>query len=118
MMNCPRCAEILRPAVPYSWLCPRCEGCWVDKGSLYHITRLTRSQLAQTPLQPTLVADPKNMRVEDRPMLCPECRRSLTRQIYCGDSGVEVDRCADHGMWFDDGELALVVDYLQGEQDW
>lgn len=114
-MNCPRCSETLRPGLPHTLICPRCEGCWVGKGSLYVLARLTRAQLAQTALQPTLVADPKPFRIPDRPLQCPQCQQPMKRQIYCGDSGVEVDRCAEHGIWFDDGELAQVIDYVQGE---
>lgn len=115
IMQCPRCSEALRPGIAHVQLCPRCDGCWVDKGSLFQLTRLTREQLSQTPIEPTLVADPKPLRMADQILNCPQCRLPMKRQIYCGDSGIEVDRCPDHGMWLDDGELSQLLDYVQGD---
>jgi Zn-finger nucleic acid-binding protein len=44
---------------------------------------------------------------------CPVCSSTLDRFVFCLDSGVTIDRCAEHGMWLDDGELARVLNYLK-----
>jgi Zn-finger nucleic acid-binding protein len=40
----------------------------------------------------------------------------MRRYIYCADSGISLDRCAPHGIWLDDGELAQMIDYMQLSQ--
>jgi hypothetical protein len=37
-------------------------------------------------------------------LACPDCRAALRRMVIPG-STVEVDRCDDHGTWFDRAEL-------------
>ena len=44
--------------------------------------------------------------MEPRP--CPECRPQLE---WRERAGVDVDVCADHGTWFDLGELQLIADF-------
>lgn len=87
----------------------------MDKGSLYHLTQMSRRALESSPLSPSLVADHEEVALEPG-LRCPECGQDMARQIYCSDSGIVVDRCREHGMWFDDGELAQVVDYVQGDE--
>jgi Zn-finger nucleic acid-binding protein len=101
----------MHPGLPNTQLCPQCEGCWVAKGNLVPITTMAYEDLVKSPLQPTLVAD-KEVALE-APLNCPECGQPMGRKIYCSDSGVLVDRCAQHGTWFDDGELGQSVDYVQ-----
>ena len=39
---------------------------------------------------------------------CPVC--ALAMSVEASD-GVTIDRCADHGIWFDGGELAAVLEH-------
>jgi Zn-finger nucleic acid-binding protein len=111
-MNCPRCSLPMQPGLPHTFLCSQCEGCWVDKGSMQHLTQMSREVLESSPLAPSLVADAPGVALEPR-LDCPECHNPMARRVYCGDSGVVIDRCREHGMWFDDGELAQAVEHVQ-----
>jgi len=44
---------------------------------------------------------------------CPYCKQSMNRQNFGRRSGVIVDRCRDHGLWFDAGELDAVLRWIK-----
>lgn len=44
---------------------------------------------------------------------CPVCRKLMNRSNYGGGSGVIVDACGPHGVFFDRGELTRIVDFLE-----
>ncbi len=44
---------------------------------------------------------------------CPECCTLMHRRNYGRKSGVIVDTCRDHGVWFDHGELAQILRWLR-----
>ena len=44
---------------------------------------------------------------------CPTCATLMHRRNYGRKSGVIVDTCRDHGVWFDDGELAQILRWLR-----
>ncbi len=45
---------------------------------------------------------------------CPVCSTMMSRFNYGKVSGVLVDRCPAHGVWFDQGELTAVLSFLKG----
>jgi Zn-finger nucleic acid-binding protein len=44
---------------------------------------------------------------------CPDCDAVMNRQNYGKRSGVVVDVCRDHGIWFDDRELTRVLEFVR-----
>jgi Zn-finger nucleic acid-binding protein len=44
---------------------------------------------------------------------CPKCQNQMARRRYQRVSGVVVDECLGHGVWFDAGELMNVVAFLE-----
>jgi Zn-finger nucleic acid-binding protein len=44
---------------------------------------------------------------------CPECRELMLRKNFGGASGVIVDVCQKHGVWFDRGELPRVLSFVE-----
>jgi Zn-finger nucleic acid-binding protein len=44
---------------------------------------------------------------------CPVCRKLMNRSNYGGGSGVIVDACGPHGVFFDRGELTKIVDFIE-----
>jgi Zn-finger nucleic acid-binding protein len=45
---------------------------------------------------------------------CVVCAQLMNRVNYAGCSGVIVDVCAEHGLWFDRNELQRIVGFIQG----
>lgn len=44
---------------------------------------------------------------------CPACQKTMNRQAFGRISGVVVDVCKSHGIWFDAGELAEVLSFIE-----
>jgi Zn-finger nucleic acid-binding protein len=44
---------------------------------------------------------------------CPVCGTTMNRKNFGGKSGIVVDVCPRHGVWFDPGELPRVLDFVQ-----
>jgi Zn-finger nucleic acid-binding protein len=87
-MRCPRCDLDLdgRPAK-----CDQCRGCWV---AAVDVTKTVKSSAPNwTDAGPSKIA-------------CPECYATM-RSIMM--NGVELDRCAQHGVWFDIDELTEML---------
>lgn len=42
---------------------------------------------------------------------CPVCAKRMNKAIYAAVSGVLVDRCLDHGVWLDSGELQQLFEW-------
>jgi Zn-finger nucleic acid-binding protein len=43
---------------------------------------------------------------------CIECRQLMSRRLYAPGSGVIIDICRDHGIWFDAAELHQVLRWI------
>jgi Zn-finger nucleic acid-binding protein len=91
---CPRCEEALEEIFAGCLSCPRCAGTWVSQVVL--------DAAFGDPMWPGGAA-----MWWRRSLNCPECASggSKTMMDAVEAHGVIVDRCAGHGMWFDDGEL-------------
>ena len=44
---------------------------------------------------------------------CPVCAKVMNRQAYGRVSGIVLDVCKAHGLWFDAGELAEVIRFVE-----
>ena len=42
---------------------------------------------------------------------CPVCGDMMTRKNFRESSGIVIDICSAHGIWFDQGELAMVFEF-------
>ncbi len=85
--------------------CPECGGLWLDAGELdlllgqHHLT------------EGFLRAGGKTAIKKEKPRRCPICRIKMEKHATGGAVPVTYDRCGrDHGLWFDKGELALVLE--------
>lgn len=112
--------------------CEVCAGMWVDTGTFQVLA--ARARLGQ--LDPAVAAAPparagaatavnERRPASDRPggagrlyRPCAVCGALMNRQNYGRKSGVILDICRAHGIWFDDGELAQVLAWIRdgGEQ--
>lgn len=43
---------------------------------------------------------------------CPDCRQLMNRKNFGNISGVLVDLCKPHGIWFDAGELGRIIRFV------
>ena len=89
--------------------CMRCTGLFVEHAVLEHITRRTEEHagLRLRPLSPPPSAPEKTAYLS-----CPKCRTHMARRGFADHSGVVIDYCAEHGVWFDRDELARVLEFV------
>ncbi len=108
-MKCPACSEVLlvieRDGIELDW-CAVCRGVWFDAGEL----ELLAEQLHAMPDPAALGGIPASPGTE-KLRHCPRCRRKMNKRRIGGDQMVLIDRCSEHGIWFDAGELGI---FLQG----
>lgn len=44
---------------------------------------------------------------------CPDCKQLMNRSNFARSSGVIIDMCKQHGVWFDAGELPKIIDFIE-----
>jgi Zn-finger nucleic acid-binding protein len=86
-------------------LCPGCGGSWLDYETFVRATNPLRL--------PREYADSRDHwhRPAEGPIRyvpCPRCGRYMNRENFARISGVVIDRCRDHGVWLDEGELERI----------
>jgi Zn-finger nucleic acid-binding protein len=117
--SCPTCREPLSTrALGSARLsgCARCEGVWADAGSFKIICADRETQAAYLgegsllPRPP--VSDPQSSPIVYRP--CAVCGELMNRFNFASCSGVILDSCRPHGVWFDPDELRRIVEFIHG----
>lgn len=93
---CPGCGEVLDTAGRTD-RCPACDGAWVNEDALVGMLQERTSTLVFLPWQP---------RPKDNERVCAVCRIAM-QTVNLGS--VQLDRCAQHGVWFDADELAALL---------
>ena len=115
-LACPRGDGELRPVrVGETRLreCAACAGVWMDRATFLALCR-ERLRQAEFPAgRPPLARDAGLIDVEVHYLRCPVCRELMSRVNFAHRSGVVVDTCAAHGIWFDRDELQRIVDFIR-----
>ena len=88
--------------------CAECGGQFVDHSLLRDLLEARQVYGLKAARR---AANPLDQPVRYRP--CPVCRTMMNRQNFGRSSGVIVDICSQHGVWFDAGELPRVLDFVQ-----
>jgi Zn-finger nucleic acid-binding protein len=98
--------------------CGVCAGLWLGADAFRNLEEGARK------LAPP-IADPAALRAEaaSRPHVsqgggpfyrrCPVCSTAMTRINFERTSGILIDRCRDHGVWFDATELDAVLRWIK-----
>lgn len=114
--RCPDCAVPLAAhaagAIGYAE-CARCGGLFLRNEAFEAVTRDADARARMRAVEP--VAASKDVRLPARFHYrpCPACRSLMLRTNYASGSGVIVDVCRAHGVWFDRGELTAIVEFLE-----
>lgn len=118
MKTCPRCQTALKE-FPLGHLqidmCPTCEGSWWEneEDELGQVMRMDQpvARVNDSELAPILLQDKTEGMALDAPANCPVCGKVMDRYKYFLTSDIWLDRCEEHGVWLDDGELKAMVDF-------
>ncbi len=95
--------------------CERCGGLWIGKSVFASIRERIARQSQH--LVNSVMAPPKRASVVSRqkgPLYrkCASCDKILSRRQYARGSGIIIDICREHGIWFDAGELESTVRFI------
>lgn len=94
--------------------CRACGGLWLDRAVFEQLGASAERQgavLGALPA-PATAAAPPQAQVCYRP--CPACGERMNRVNYAKRSGVVLDVCKPHGIWFDQDELRRVLTFIAG----
>ncbi len=96
--------------------CPRCAGLWLGT-DLFRVLeeQAQRRGTSIGPLPGRTGATPAATPVAKEPLYrpCILCGKLMHRRNYGRKSGVILDACAAHGLWFDHGELEQVLVWIR-----
>jgi len=108
LARCGRCKIELQPAGSNGALaCSSCGGEFCERATLEALVQDARlAASTRGYVRPRLsLADPV------RYVACPVCGELMLRRNFGDASGVVVDVCTRHGVWFDRGELVQVLEF-------
>jgi hypothetical protein len=96
--RCPRCGlDLIQYDARDKWRCKSCQGALVGPSELAIEIGESGQAIAEA-------RDPASGSGDAR-IGCPMCEAGMRRFLI---DDIEVDRCAEHGVWFDGGELARI----------
>ncbi|MBN2368920.1 MAG: zf-TFIIB domain-containing protein [Vicinamibacteria bacterium] len=116
VFSCPRCRDDLRPIVVGTTgidECPRCGGTWIEARAFERLLNEREDHSAILGAVSTRSSDSKVNAAAIRYIPCPQCGRLMNRMNFAHCSGVIVDLCKGHGVWFDADELRRIVAFVR-----
>ncbi len=112
--DCPRCKqklELLRIGSTPVRECTKCSGFW---SGIETFESLCADKEQQSAVLSFIAAKPIDQ--HDQPQIsyvpCPDCKQLMNRSNFARSSGVIVDLCKQHGVWFDADELAKIIAFI------
>jgi Zn-finger nucleic acid-binding protein len=114
-MICPACkAQLAKTELGGAEIhtCGGCGGTWLDREIFENISADREKRgLVLTGLSSAVESFVPESTVAYRP--CPICGKFMNRINYARISGVILDTCRSHGIWFDARELQNVLNFIE-----
>ena len=119
--GCPRCGISLQTINLQSGgkflieRCERCLGLFFDPGELEALLEATVSNVfvVNRGEIDSINNSPRSTDYGVSYVKCPDCSQIMNRVNFGAKSGVIVDRCRDHGVWLDGGELRHLFEWMK-----
>jgi Zn-finger nucleic acid-binding protein len=113
--ECPRCKvrlEALTIGDTDLRGCTKCDGMWMTTADFENVCAERERQAAIFAfLDNRTVSSRKPTKVTYVP--CPVCGELMNRNNFARSSGVIVDICRGHGVWFDADELPAIIEFIR-----
>jgi Zn-finger nucleic acid-binding protein len=115
-LNCPGCSARMHSVRLGSVTlheCPLCVSCWTSTDTFLQLctNREERGTIAAS-IGVQAHAQGKRQFTGVRYVKCPICTKIMNRVNFGRRSGVIVDVCSGHGVWFEHQELRLVLEFI------
>jgi Zn-finger nucleic acid-binding protein len=119
--TCPRCSiplKTINVQTGGTFLIERCEQClglFFDPGELEALLAATVSNVFVVNRSEidSINSSPRSGDYGVNYVKCPDCAQLMNRVNFGARSGVIVDRCKDHGVWLDGGELRHLFEWMK-----
>jgi Zn-finger nucleic acid-binding protein len=114
--KCPRCKSemVLKSLGDVSLLeCSRCLGLWLNVATFERICADREQQSAVLGAATLATSDRTVAASKVSYIPCPECSQLMNRANFAKCSGVIVDLCKRHGIWFDRDELSRIIEFIR-----
>jgi Zn-finger nucleic acid-binding protein len=89
--------------------CSACGGFFIPEGTFDLMQERTDRVIFPTSGAPHGEAQAESV---VRYVRCPVCRQMMNRTNFARISGVIIDTCHGHGIWFDPGEMEKIMDFI------
>lgn len=113
--DCPRCkTEMETLVVEQTTLagCTKCDGLWMAADAFETVCLDSERQSAVLGFLSDRRKEPQQLtKVNYVP--CPDCGQLMNRNNFAKASGVIVDICKQHGVWFDSDELPAIIEFIR-----
>jgi Zn-finger nucleic acid-binding protein len=113
---CPRCDQPMQQKQVGDTRiseCTSCGGMWIDSAAFERICadRQRQAAVITSELPPPMPSS--NAEAQRFYIHCPICGGMLNRTGFAGHSGIVIDICKRHGIWFDRDELRRIVEFIR-----
>lgn len=113
--ECPRCrVQLEGTQIAEIGLrgCNKCDGLWVGVETFEKVCADRESQSAVFGFLKGRARSPQQL-TKIAYVPCPDCAQLMNRHNFARASGVIVDICKSHGIWFDADELPSIIEFVQ-----
>jgi len=100
--------------------CGRCAGLWLGNAAFDLLMEKAAEAGSQKlplfvgqPIRPSSPGFDSATQQKSRYRPCPECEQLMWPRHYGRRSGVIIDVCRDHGIWFDADELPRILEWIR-----
>ena len=113
--DCPRCKiklQALKIGIANMRECERCGGFWTGVEVFENLCDDKEQQSAVL----SYVNDQHRELNSATPISyvpCPDCKQLMNRSNFARISGVIIDLCRQHGVWFDANELPKIISFIE-----
>ena len=114
--KCPRCKVELQVVVIGASKvleCGQCLGVWLNTKSFEKICADKEQQSAVLGSAALASVDRSIQQTKVNYVPCPDCSQLMNRANFARCSGVIIDLCKQHGVWFDRNELSRIVEFIR-----
>ena len=112
--DCPRCKiklKNLRIGETNLFECERCDGLWIDVETFEEVCANHEKQVEVLRSVEQNLVHKNPLKIQYVP--CPDCKQLMNRSNFARVSGVIVDICKKHGIWFDAEEFPRIIEFIR-----
>ena len=117
--TCPRCSvhletiDLKREGRFLIERCGKCSGLFFDPNELETLLDATVNTVYEVNYKRLDAVGRQQTKYPVSYLKCPVCTQVMNRVNFGARSGVIVDRCNDHGVWLDGGELHQLMEWMK-----